>query len=249
MAMPTIGTDDWIQFVRSTPPVRNPIGRSRPTEQFFPYSEALKRNMGIEGGNELTGMLLLEALHAAGLVRWFKEQPFELNEPEHGIEATPDFIFEWCDGKRFVAETKSSAYVTADVLDRTARLTALLGKVEIDYLLWTDKIHLRKPLWTNVRRIWSERGAYYSTEEVEIVMKAICDGPRTLGYLVEHGANSDTALHLAGKGRAHFNLTEHWNARTIISDRPEKSHYGLHLGAKHDPEAWWNSLQSLANPE
>ena len=88
--MPTLGTVEWIQLVRSTPPVRNPIGRSRPTEQFFPYSEALKRNMGIEGGNELTGMLLLEALHAAGLVRWFKEQPFKLTEIEHGIEATPD---------------------------------------------------------------------------------------------------------------------------------------------------------------
>jgi len=200
--------------------------------------------MGIEGGNELTGMLLLEALHAAGLVRWFKEQPFQLKEDAHGIEAVPDFLFEWCDGTKYVAETKSAAYVTADVLDRTTQLTALLAKAGINYVLWTDKDHLRRPLWTNVRRVWNERGAHYSREELEVVTEAISESPRTLQHLVELGANPDAALHLVGRGRAHFNLTEKWNARTIISSQPERSHYRLHLAARHDPEAWWNSLQS-----
>ena len=124
----TIGSPDWIEHVRTTPPVRDPRGRSRPTQRWNPHVEALERESGLEGGNELTCALLLEILHAAGLVTWFKEQPFKLNQESHGVDATPDFMFQWKNGALYVPEVKSARFVTSEVEAECAAISAVLAK-------------------------------------------------------------------------------------------------------------------------
>lgn len=236
------GTPKWKTHVRETPPVRDPRGRSRPTHRFSPYCEALQRNVGIEGGNELTCFLLLEILHAAGLIRWFKEQPFALTKEQHGIEATPDFIFEWMDGRLYVPEVKSAKFVTSDVEDKTAQLAAFMAKEDITYVLWTDKKHLHKRLWHNVRAVRRAGIGFFSPADVERVRATVRDGPKTLQQLIDGGVDSDLVLNQIRAGAMHFNLLEKRNAKTIITPCAEPALYADLLSSRPDPESWWNAL-------
>jgi len=239
-----LGSAEWLRHVRGTPPVRDPRGRSRPTSQFSPYSKHLGRNVGIEGGNELTAFLLMEALHAGRMIRWFKEQPFELNETDHGLKAIPDFMFEWHDGTKYVVEVKAAAFITSTEQAKLNRLTALFESIGIKYVLWTDKEQLCKPLWTNVRSLWKERDTYHEPSVISDLSERLAKGPVRLDALVRAGIDPDAVLHVAARGHASFNLTSRWSVATTITREPHESDYHNFLGARHDPERWWNTLQS-----
>lgn len=242
MSDAAIGSSEWIRHVRSTPPVRDPLGRSRPTHQFAPFSEFLGRKAGIEGGNELTAFLLIEILQTAGLVRWFKEQPLQLTTEVHGIEAVPDFIFEWMDGRVYVPEVKAKRYITADVLSAVKQLTGLFAEGGITYLLWNNKDHVDKTLWSNVRKVWNCRGALYAQSELDHARAAIRDGPQTIGALVKRGVDPDVIYHLVDRGHAHINLTQKRNEHLLVTEKANSEYYRRLLGSQHDPEGWWNAL-------
>jgi hypothetical protein len=236
---PKFGTDEWLRHVRSTPPVRDPLGRSRPTCQFSPYSRHLERNVGIEGGNELTAFLLLEALQSCGLVAWFKEQPFEEDN------RTPDFLFQWHTGMRYVAEVKSAKFITDEVKAYLEEMDALVKGVGMAYVVWTDREHLREPLWSNVRKIDKELKADHDEKETERLIALLQAGDTTLAQLAHEGVDPDTVLHAVAQGRASFDFTGRWNTKTVISEKPHEASFSKLLGARHDPEQWWNALSDL----
>lgn len=246
MSSAALGTAAWLREVRSSLPVRGVLGRSRPTQQFAPKSAALGRNASAEGGNELTALLLLEALHAAGLVTWFKEQPFELTEQEHGVKAIPDFIFEWQGGIVYVLEVKSAKYLTVEVNEKLAQVASVINGAGMKYLVWTDKKQLKKPLWSNVRKLWSARGIFVSDTDRDKALSAVRKGPTTLGALLKDGNDPEVLMYLVAMGQAHFNLNEKRNEHTQVRTSAIAAHYHDLLGARPDPESWWNAIPALA---
>lgn len=237
-----IGTSAWIEQVRSTPPARSPLGRSRPTHQYKPYLASMGRQVACEGANEVTCALLLDILAKAGLVRWWKEQPFQLKEREHGIEATPDGIFEWTNGKHYVLETKSAKYVTEKVLAKAAELEALFKAAGVTYLFWTDDKQVGNPLRTTVRQIWTAGGADISADEVGQVMNIVAQGPVAIGTVLEQGIRPDAYRHAIAIGKVHCNLTEKLDEHTILYPNRLDHAYDVLLGGGPDPEGWWNAL-------
>lgn len=237
-----LGSKAWLEYVYASPPARDPRGRSRPTQRASPNSPTLKRSVGIEGGNELTAYLLLELLHACGLVRRFKEQPFELDPDRYGSAAIPDFIFEWYDGTPVVAEVKSSAFYTADKERVANELAGLLNAHSLRYVVWTTREHLTRVLWHNVRQIYRRRQLV--TERGELERLAIDLGPscRTLGQLIDLGHDQDTILHAVCTGRAHLNLLEKRDVSSKLYRLADAANYAALVGARPDPNSWWNAL-------
>lgn len=238
-----IGTQLWISQVRGTPPVREPLGRSRPTHQFAPYCRHLNLTVGIEGGNELTALLMLDVFALAGLVTWFKPQPFELTEQAHGINAVPDFAFQWrSTGQIYIAEAKAKAYINESVLAETSQLSKLFAAHGVEYLLWNDKEHLTRMLGSNVRKLWNCRSIFLSDEEIKAARDSVASGARTLGQLISQGVKSDAIFHLADAGHLHFNLMDKRSLKTNIAGVANEQHYDALLKGRIDPESWWNAI-------
>jgi hypothetical protein len=237
-----LGSKEWIDDVYASPPARDPRGRSRPTQRASPPSSALRRSVGIEGGNELTAYLVLEILFAAGLIKRFKEQPFALDRKLYGSAAIPDFIFEWYDGQHFVAEVKSSAYYTA-AKERTAeKLHELLGKHQLKYVVWTTEAHLTRRLWHNVRQIRRRHLKIPEPIQLDALLRELEQGPKSLGLLIDQGYEQDEILCAIWSGQLHINLLEKRDVTTKVHRYPNPHFYTPLLGARPDTESWWNAL-------
>lgn len=237
-----LGGKAWLEYVYASPPARDPRGRSRPTQRASPYSPTLQRSVGIEGGNELTAYLLLELLHACGLVRRFKEQPFELDRDRYSSAAIPDFIFEWYDGTPVVAEVKSSTFYTADKERVAKELADLLGSYKLSYVVWTTREHLTQTVWHNVRQIYRRRQHVAENDELERLETDLSKSSLTLGQLIDRGHDQDTILHAVCIGRAHFNLLEKRNVASKLYRVANAANYATLIGARPDPNSWWNAL-------
>lgn len=236
------GSPAWIDYVYSSPPARDPRGRSRPTQRSSPHSDALGRSVGIEGGNELTACLLLEIWVACGLVRRFKEQPFALDAALYGKGAIPDFIFEWRDGTHVVAEVKSSAFYTAEKIQAAERLSNFLTEHGLRYVVWQTNAHLTRRAWHNVRQV---RGAKHLVPEPHALERLLSDlngTSMTYQQLIANGHDTELIRHAVWTGKAHFNLLEKMNVSTEISATANAGHYAALIGARPDPNEWWNSL-------
>jgi hypothetical protein len=57
-----------------------------------------------EGGGASIARSLMEAMQNTGVVTRFKLEPFTLTRTEHGVDATPDSLFQTVDGETFVIE-------------------------------------------------------------------------------------------------------------------------------------------------
>lgn len=237
-----LGSAAWIEQVRASPPVRDPLGRSRPTHQYKPYLDSLGRPVPCEGANEATCALLLDILAAAGLVRWWKEQPFKLTSSQHGLDATPDAMFEWFTGKHYVLETKSAKYVTEKVQAKASQLESLLSSVGLTYLFWTDDKQVGDPLRTTVRKVRNASGADITAEEVGRVVELVSQGAVTVRTVLEQGIRPDAYRHAIAIGKIHCNLTEKLDEHALLYPTPLQRAYDVLLGSGPDLESWWNAL-------
>lgn len=204
--------------------------------------ESLGRNLGIEGGNELTCALLLELLLKCGLVVWYKEQPFEMTTREHGVDAVPDFIFQWHDRRVFVAEVKSKKFLTVEVERKLEDVARVISNAGIEYLLWTDQQQLNRVVWHAVRSIYRAGISAVPREEVTSALLMVRDGPATLEELRRGGIDVAVVKNQVHCGAMHYNLLRKLDANTIISRRPDESYYLGLLGDRPDTERWWHSL-------
>ncbi len=237
-----LGSNGWIDHVYTSAPARDPRGRSRSTQRASPPSNALERSVGIEGGNELTAYLFLEILFSAGLVRRFKEQPFEMDRKLYGMAAIPDFIFEWHDSQQFVVEVKSSNFYTAEKERTAERLHAVLNEKQIRYVVWTSEVHLTRVVWHNVRQIRRRRLKDVAPSTLETLTRKLEETPLSLGDLIDQGYDQDEVLASVWNGRLHLNLLEKRNVRTQVYANPNPHFYASLLGARPDLERWWNAL-------
>jgi hypothetical protein len=238
-----MGSTAWLAKVYTTPPVRDPGGRSRPTERFVMKSRYAQQRYVVEGGNELTAALLLDILYAAGLVKRYKPQPFVMYADVHGVDATPDFLFEWAPTSiHFVAEVKSSSYLDPEKLRKVCKVGGAVVRHGLRYCLWNTKEHMTDWTWTNVRQTHKLKNMFPDDDTVDKLCDLLATGPKTLGHLLDAGVDQDTVLHRAWHGHAHFDMCKKRTVATAISAQPRPEYYHHLLNASPDPESWWNAL-------
>lgn len=141
-----------------------------------------------------------------------------------------------------MSEVKSAKYLTVEVSEKLEQVSSVISAAGMRYLVWTDKKELKKPLWSNVRKLWSARGILVADADRDAALSAIRAGPTTLGALLAMGHDPEVLMFLVAMGQAHFNLADKRNERTQILPAPNEAHYQHLLGARHDPESWWNAI-------
>ena len=238
-----IGSKAWVEFVRTSPLARNPLGRSRPTQRFAPPALPCSGKSAVaEGGNELTLLLLVDLMFGMGLVKWFKEQPFRLTEADHGIDAVPDMMFEWMSGGLQVVEVKSKRYLNVEEEAKCRRVAGVLEKGAVSYALLTDKDHLAEPLWTNVRNIALAAASAVPPEQIERGKAALDVGPVSIRDLALRGIPLEAVRVLLARGHAFYNLRDRESVNTVVSPTLDPGPYEELFGAKPTAERWWSSL-------
>jgi hypothetical protein len=240
-SQPNFGGVDWIEWVYSTPEVRDPRGRNRPTQRFKPFCRALGKEVCAEGGNELTVLLLLDILHACGVVKRFKLQPFELQEDVHGVSGIPDFMVEGVDGTHHVPEVKSSRFYTLPRIQTAARVERFLAQFNLRYAVWETDL-LGPEVWHNVRQV-RRHGVQPADPDAAVRLRdAVGVAPVSFDQLIDAGHDVHLLMHETWEGHVHFNLLERRNGSTKLYAQARPEFYLRLFGSGSDFDRWWAAL-------
>lgn len=244
-----LGSGKWVEQVFSEGPARSVQGRSRPTQRYL-TSDHRGQMVVAEGGGASIARSLLEAMQNAGIVTRFKLEPFTLTRKEHGVDATPDSLFQTVDGETFVVEVKSSRFLTAEKIEKCIEVQAALANSGMKYLLWTDTSPLPPAFWRLLREMRRLGNSALSQESIEKVIHAISEGPKTVEELRHVGIYRDTILAAAWHGVAHFNLHSEFGDKTMVSNDVHARQFPRFLKSTIRNHVWWSGLpQSYAVPK
>ncbi len=238
------GSATWLDAIKASNWMPPPLGKGRPTERLSPHCRALGRTVEVEGGYQLTLLLLLDIWQAAGLVEWFRERPFRLTTVEHGLALAPSFIFEWIPtGAIYVVSFRQKKFQTTELVAEAQEAAKFLDDRGLRYLLWNDKEHVTTTAWHNVRQIHRSGVFAHDTPVLERAIACVPEGGTTLGSLAKSGIDSEIVLNLIWNGVLHINLLEKRNVSTRVVSAVDPHVYGALIGSRPDPESWWNALQ------
>lgn len=239
-----LGSRQWLDYVFVAPPARDPQGRSRPTQRYL--AQGLDGAVTVaEGGNTATARSLLVTMRNAGLVKRWKLEPFSLNNADHGIEATPDILFETHDGRSFVVETKASKYLTQEKLDKQRRVESLITQSGMTFLFWTDRWPLSAVLWRQLREMRRLGSCDIPYDRIFAVGQQVEEAPKTMADLREAGMYRDHVLAAVWAGQAHFDLLSPLCDQTLITSNPKDRGFEKVLNASVEAHGWWNTLAEL----
>lgn len=236
-----LGSNKWVEQVFSEGPARSVQGRSRPTQRYL-TSDHRGQMVIAEGGGASIARSLLEAMQNAGVVTRFKLEPFTLTRKEHGVDATPDSLFQTFDGETFVIEVKSSRYLTAEKIDKCLQVQAALAGSGMKYLLWTDTSPLPPALWRLLREMRRLGYSAVPRESIEQVIHAISEKPMTVEELRQIGIYRDIILAAAWHGVSHFNLHVEFGDKTMVSNDVNARQFPRFLKSTVKTHAWWSGL-------
>lgn len=236
-----LGSGKWIEHVFSEGPARSVQGRSRPTQRYL-TADHRGQMVIAEGGGASIARSLLEAMQNAGVVTRFKLEPFTLTRKDHGVDATPDNLFQTSDGETFVIEVKSSRYLTAEKIENCIQVQAALANSGMKYLLWTDTSPLPPALWRLLREMRRLGYSAIPRESIEQLIHAISEKPKTVEELRQIGIYRDTILAAAWHGVAHFNLHGEFGDKTMVSNEVNARQFSRFLKSSIKTHVWWSGL-------
>jgi uncharacterized protein YlzI (FlbEa/FlbD family) len=196
-----------------------------------------------EGGGAAIARSLLETMQNAGVVTRFKLEPFKLTRQDHGIDATPDNLFQTQNGETFVVEVKSSQFLTAERIEKCRQVEAALAGSGMRYLLWTDTSPIPPMLWRLIREMRRLGFSAISQDDIQKVINAISDQPKSVAELREAGIYRNLILCAAWHGVAHFSLNYEFNEKTIISSDVNTREFSRFLTSDVKSHVWWNNLR------
>lgn len=236
-----LGSGKWLELVFSEGPARSVQGRSRPTQRYL--TDDYRGQLVIaEGGGASIARSLLEVMQNTGIVTRFKLEPFTLTLKEHGVDATPDSLFQTADGETFVIEVKSSRFLTAEKIEKCVQVQAALANSGMKYLLWTDTSPLPPVLWRLLREMRRLGFTAVPRESVEKVLAAISERPMTVEELRQMGIYRDSILAAAWHGVAHFNLHREFDDKTMVSRDVNARQFSRFLKSTIKTHVWWSGL-------
>jgi len=236
-----LGSDKWIEQVFSEGPARSVQGRSRPTQRYL-TTDHRGQIVIAEGGAASIARSLLEAMQNVGIVKRFKLEPFTLTREEHGVDGTPDSLFQTVNGETFVIEVKSSRFLTAEKIEKCIQVQAALANSGMNYLLWTDTSPLPPALWGLLREMRRLGYSAVPRESIEKVIQAISEKPMTVEELRQNGIYRDPILAASWHGVAHFNLDREFGDKTMVCNDVNARQFSRFLKSTIKTHVWWSGL-------
>ncbi len=195
-----------------------------------------------EGGNAATARSLLNTMRKAGLVKRLKLEPFDLNRVDHGVDATPDILFQFHDGRVFVVEVKASKYLTDEKLSKLRHVEAAVKSAGMTYLLWTDVWPLSSVVWRQIRELRRLGSSDVPYDRILEVAERVIDSPKTMHDLRKMGFYRQFVLAAVWEGRAHVDLFSPITDSTIVSSNPAYRRFEALLSAPVGGHSWFTSL-------
>ncbi len=241
-----IGSKKWLDQTFEEDPARDIRGRSRPTQRFFTYDRR-GRIIAAEGGNAATARNVLDAMQNTGFVTRFKLEPFSLTKKEHGLDATPDILFQTRDGHSYVVEVKSSRFLTQEKIDKCRQVEIALAGTDLKYLLWTDTSPLPPATWRMMREMRRLGFSSVQPKAIDQVVQAVAEAPKTVEQLRSQGIYRDAILAAVWHGIVHINFTESFHDQSVVSNDVSNRRFQRFLTATITTHTWWSKLKSTWN--
>lgn len=240
-----LGSREWLERVFASGPTRDPNGRSRPTQRYLTNGTD-DSVLVAEGGNTATARSLLTTMQNAGLVRRMKLEPFDLNRADHGVDATPDIVFEAHDGRVYVVETKASKFLTEEKLAKQRHVESVLTQSGMTYLFWTDVWPLSSVVWRQIRELRRLGTSDVPFDRILAVAQTVAEGPTTMEELRQAGLYRQYVLAAVWAGQAHLDLFSPLSAQSAVSADPRQRRFDSVLTAPVAAYDWWTSLAEPA---
>ncbi|WP_198084407.1 hypothetical protein [Variovorax sp. E3] len=210
------GSPAWIKATYEGDAARSVLGRSRPTQRNVSVDKETLAQQAVEGRLENTSLHLLEWLRNIGTVKRFKSQPFTLKKELHGIDATPDFMFEDYRTLQYVMEVKPLSRLTPaeqNQQDQVARVSEL---AQMKFLIWTDQWPLTRTAFLNLWHMRRAQKLGYSASDIAEVAQAVDSGHKTVKDLYEGGLTFDVIHAAAYRGRVFLNIFHPINEQSYV---------------------------------
>jgi len=195
-----------------------------------------------EGGGAAIARSILETMKNAGVVTRFKLEPFKMTRATHGVDATPDILFQTLTGGTFVVEVKSARFLTAEKIKKCQEVEAALAGSGMSYLLWTDRSPTPPALWRLVREMRRLGFSAVPSESIKNVIDTIREQPRSVAELRQLGIYRDAILCSAWHGAAHFNLHTEFCDKTMVSKDVSERQFSRHLKCSIKNHVWWDNM-------
>ncbi|EPD37954.1 hypothetical protein HMPREF9701_04024 [Delftia acidovorans CCUG 274B] len=238
-----LGSSAWLESIFASAPVRDPRGRSRPTQRHSVREPGLTSHTVVaEGGNTAIAQHLMTLLQNAGQVRRFKLEPFQLRPMVDGVDAVPDMLVELKNGELIVIENKSARFLTAQVLQHCREVEAIISEARMRYALWTDVWPLGRTTHRLMRTLRRCGHSAASPEQICELHRQIKNRVVTLGELRKYGVFIDAVLHEVWHGRATCHLTEELSDSLEIGTDIRLLNYEPMLTAPVCAHDWWFNL-------
>jgi hypothetical protein len=232
----------WLEEVFGSEPRRNIERQGRATTRLQVHIEWKEETRYAEGNHELTAALLLEHLWRLGIVRRWKQQPFNLEELG-GPVATPDLLAELVTGQIHVIQVKAKRFVTDEVKERYAIERAFLEPLGFGYHLWTDRDRLSSSTSHTVRELARGRQFPASLETIREIAAA-AKGRGRLGDVLDRYCWDDV-LSAAAYLALHFDITKPLHENTPLFPSLPKRYYDFLFENQSDNGCWWSALQAV----
>ena len=234
-----MGSPVWIRAVYDSDPARSVLGRSRPTQRNISVDQELGTGIAVEGRLENMAFQMLEWLKNQGSVKRFKTQPFKLVKDEHGIDATPDFMFEDDAKNQYVLEVKPVDSFDASEQEQQDEVGRVVSLAQMKFVLWTDQWPLTRTVYHN---LWHMRRATklgISPGDLSAVDNAVASGPRPLEELCAGGLTFDAIHAAAYRGLVFLNVFHAINGATyVFPTAPSNLQQQLCKGWRRADLAW-----------
>ena len=241
-----IGSPAWVEHVFKSADAREVWGLSRPTQRYGIGNEN-GRPIYAEGGNEACARALMILGTTTGQVLRWKFQPFSLEEKLHGVRATPDLMFETADRKIYVAEPRSSRYLTSKKLEATRAVERVLNETgRLKYLFWTDAWPLSPPTTRLMHELRRCGTSAVPTRAIEALGDLLQQGPKTFFELRTSGFVRDIVMSAVWRGKAHIDLFKTVVDSTVVNANPAQRQFERTLIAPVRAQSIWQEMQSVA---
>lgn len=237
-----LGTPEWVEYVFSTPPVRDTKGRSKHTQHHdVPSLDGTSFNPA--EGYEYVPVIMLDLLLGWKKISRWKAQPFKTDVEQFGSSIYPDFLVEIADTKEVViVEMKSAKFLTRQKERELESIRSHFHQAGLRYIVWTDRHPLSHPLRHHLVRM---RIAESDQEHIDGLVDWV-RGTRhaTFSGLYDAGFGINDLYAATWKKKVFFAITKLLTESSHISLSPVEDIDAMFLGSGVRADSWWHDLES-----
>ena len=169
----------------------------------------------------------------------FKTQPFSLSKDDHGVKATPDFMFEDSTDGQYVLEVKPFLSLVPSEQGQQDEVARIVRLAQMEFVLWTDQWPLGRVAYHNMWHMRRAAKLGFSESDLSNVANALASGSKSLEELHAWGFTFDAVHAAAYRGLVFLNVFHPIHAKTHVhSNAPQHIHRQLFEGWCRADMAW-----------